>query len=156
MGKSLRQLHYARRILHRDASAARTGISPMTTVRFILQAHYRGTVDFSNEALKASEKSAPDACSKAIADFQELTPSEESTIDVSNIRRKCYGAMDDDMNTPIVIAKPSSMRSALSILVRVKGRSCKATQADIDELKAMFRHLPCRHSRRAHGNGRKR
>ncbi len=36
--------------------------------------------------------------------LQELTPSESSTIDVSDIRRKCYEAMDDDMNTPMVIA----------------------------------------------------
>ena len=77
--------------------------SPMTIRFFILRAHYRGTVDFSNEALKASEK-ALGRMLEGYRRLQELTPSESSTIDVSDIRRKCYEAMDDDMNTPMVIA----------------------------------------------------
>ncbi|MDE6175265.1 MAG: cysteine--tRNA ligase, partial [Duncaniella sp.] len=108
--------------------------SPMTIRFFILQAHYRGTVDFSNEALKASEK----ALGRMLEGFrrlQELTPSESSTIDVSDIRRRCYEAMDDDMNTPMVIA---ALFDALRLVNQVKDGHATATQADIDELKSVF------------------
>ncbi len=108
--------------------------SPMTIRFFILQAHYRGTVDFSNEALKASEK-ALGRMLEGYRRLQELTPSAESTIDVSEIRRKCYEAMDDDLNTPMVIA---NLYDALRLVNQVKDGHAKATQADIDELKAVF------------------
>ncbi|MCM1076985.1 MAG: cysteine--tRNA ligase [Bacteroides sp.] len=108
--------------------------SPMTIRFFILQAHYRGTVDFSNEALKASEK-ALGRMLEGYRRLQELTPSAESTIDVSDIRRKCYEAMDDDLNTPMVIA---ALFDALRLVNQVKDGHAKATQADIDELKDVF------------------
>ncbi|MBD5333964.1 MAG: cysteine--tRNA ligase [Bacteroides sp.] len=108
--------------------------SPMTIRFFILQAHYRGTVDFSNEALKASEK-ALGRMLEGYRRLQELTPSAESTIEVSEIRRKCYEAMDDDLNTPMVIA---NLYDALRLVNQVKDGHAKATQADIDELKAVF------------------
>ncbi len=108
--------------------------SPMTIRFFILQAHYRGTVDFSNEALKASEK-ALGRMLEGYRRLQELTPSESSTIDVSDIRRKCYEAMDDDMNTPMVIA---NLFDALRLVNQVKDGHATATQADIDELKTVF------------------
>jgi cysteinyl-tRNA synthetase len=106
----------------------------MTIRFFILQAHYRGTVDFSNEALKASEK-ALGRMLEGYRRLQELTPSESSTIDVSDIRRKCYEAMDDDMNTPMVIA---NLFDALRLVNQVKDGHATATQADIDELKTVF------------------
>ena len=108
--------------------------SPMTIRFFILQAHYRGTVDFSNEALKASEK-ALGRMLEGYRRLQELKPSAESTIDVSDLRRKCYEAMDDDMNTPVVIA---NLFDALRLVNQVKDGHAKATQADIDELKWVF------------------
>lgn len=108
--------------------------SPMTIRFFILQAHYRGTVDFSNEALKASEK-ALGRMLEGYRRLQELTPSESSTIDVSDIRRKCYEAMDDDMNTPMVIA---NLFDALRLVNQVKDGHATATQVDIDELKTVF------------------
>ncbi|MDE7476209.1 MAG: cysteine--tRNA ligase, partial [Duncaniella sp.] len=108
--------------------------SPMTIRFFILQAHYRGTVDFSNEALKASEK-ALGRMLEGYRRLQELTPSDESTIDVSDIRRRCYEAMDDDLNTPMVIA---ALFDAIRLINQVKDGNAKATQADIDELKSVF------------------
>ncbi|MDE6062788.1 MAG: cysteine--tRNA ligase, partial [Duncaniella sp.] len=108
--------------------------SPMTIRFFILQAHYRGTVDFSNEALKASEK-ALGRMLEGYRRLQELTPSAESTIDVSDIRRRCYEAMDDDLNTPMVIA---ALFDAIRLINQVKDGNAKATQADIDELKSVF------------------
>lgn len=77
--------------------------SPMVIRFFILQAHYRSTVDFSNEALQASEK----ALQKMLDIFrrlQTLKPAEKSTVELPDYMEKCYEAMDDDLNTPQVIA----------------------------------------------------
>lgn len=108
--------------------------SPMTIRFFILQAHYRGTVDFSNEALQASEK-ALNRMLEGYRRLQELKPSETSTIDVTGIRGKCYEALDDDMNTPVVIAH---LFDALRLVNLVKDGKATATQDDIDELKWVF------------------
>ena len=108
--------------------------SPMTIRFFILQAHYRGTVDFSNEALQASEK-ALGRMLEGYRRLRELTPSEQSTIDVSSVRANCYAALDDDLNTPVVIAH---LFDALRMVNSVKDGKATATQADIDELKSVF------------------
>ncbi|WP_289752323.1 cysteine--tRNA ligase [uncultured Duncaniella sp.] len=134
MGKSLGNFITLDEFFNGTHPLLEQAYSPMTIRFFILQAHYRGTVDFSNEALKASEK-ALGRMLEGYRRLQELTPSAESTIDVSNIRRKCYEAMDDDMNTPIVIA---NLFDALRLVNQVKDGHAKATQADIDELKAVF------------------
>ena len=77
--------------------------SPMTVRFFILQAHYRSTVDFSNEALKAAEKGL-DRLMSAIQTLDKITVSKVSTIDIAALRNKCYEAINDDLNTPIAIA----------------------------------------------------
>ena len=77
--------------------------SPMTIRFFILQAHYGGTVDFSNEALQAAQK-AYERMLDGWKRLGELKPSEASTVDVADLDRKCHEAMNDDLNTPVVIA----------------------------------------------------
>ena len=77
--------------------------SPMTIRFFILQAQYRSTVDFSNEALQAAEKGFQ-RMMNAVQTLQKLKPSETSTIDVKALQNKCYEAINDDINTPVVIA----------------------------------------------------
>ncbi|GHU99776.1 cysteine--tRNA ligase [Bacteroidia bacterium] len=77
--------------------------SPMTIRFFILQAHYRSTLDFSAEALHGAEKGLV-RLMKAVATLDRLTPGGESTIDVEALERDCRQAMDDDLNTPIVIS----------------------------------------------------
>ena len=134
MGKSLGNFITLDEFFNGTHPLLEQAYSPMTIRFFILQAHYRGTVDFSNEALKASEK-ALGRMLEGYRRLQELTPADESTIDVSNIRHKCYEAMDDDMNTPIVIA---NLFDALRLVNQVKDGHAKATQTDIDELKAVF------------------
>ncbi len=76
----------------------------MTIRFFILQAHYRSTVDFSNEALQAAEKglATTDGCCTWTG---KITPAATSTIDRERPAcQKCYEAMNDDLNSPIVIA----------------------------------------------------
>lgn len=77
--------------------------SPMTIRFFILQAQYRSTVDFSNEALQAAEKGFQ-RMMNAVQTLHKLKHSETSTIDVKALQNKCYEAMNDDINTPVVIA----------------------------------------------------
>ena len=80
--------------------------SPMTIRFFILQAHYRSTVDFSNEALQASKKGF-DRLMDAIAQLDRIQPQTGAALGTEvadNLARRCYEAMDDDFNTPIVIS----------------------------------------------------
>lgn len=77
--------------------------SPMTIRFFILQAHYRGTLDFSNEALQGAEK-ALQRMQEGYRRLRDLKPSDKSTVDISGIETACREAMDDDLNTPQVIA----------------------------------------------------
>ncbi len=82
------------------------GYSPMAVRFFMLQAHYRSTLDFSNEALDAAEKGFKRLMT-AIALLDKITPSGKTKIDVdlNEIRNKCHAAMDDDFNSPILIAE---------------------------------------------------
>jgi cysteinyl-tRNA synthetase len=77
--------------------------SPMTVRFFILQAHYRSTIDFSNEALQAAEKGLQKLM-KAIDTLNRLKPESVSTIDVDKLKNKCYAALDDDLNSPVLIS----------------------------------------------------
>ena len=79
--------------------------SPMTIRFFILQAQYRSTVDFSNEALQASEK-ALDRMLEGWRRLADLKASDTSTVaaEIADLEQKCYDALNDDLNTPIVIA----------------------------------------------------
>ena len=77
--------------------------SPMTIRFFILMAHYRSTVDFSNEALQAAEKGMQ-RLFEGWKNLSRITPSASSTVDLKNLSELCYEAMCDDLNTPIVIS----------------------------------------------------
>jgi cysteinyl-tRNA synthetase len=77
--------------------------SPMTIRFFILQAHYRSTIDFSNEALQSAEKGLQKLM-KAIESVGKIKVSDKSTVDISKLFDKCYDALDDDLNSPIVLS----------------------------------------------------
>ena len=103
--------------------------TPMTIRFFILQAHYRGTVDFSNEALQAAEK-AYDRMVDGWRRLQDLKASETSSVDVKEFRPRCYEAMNDDLNTAMVIA---TLFDACRVINQVNDGKATLTQADIDE-----------------------
>ncbi len=108
--------------------------SPMTIRFFILQAHYRGTVDFSNEALQAAEK-AYERMMDGWKRLNEIKASDVSTINVKGLREKCDEAMNDDLNTPIVIAH---LFDACKAINQVNDGKATISQTDLDELKATF------------------
>lgn len=108
--------------------------SPMTIRFFILQAQYRSTVDFSSEALEASEKGL-ERMMEGYARLQNLSHSETSSIEISNLRQKCEEAMNDDLNTPIVI---SYLFDNLRIINSVHDGKETLSQSDLHELKSVF------------------
>ncbi len=109
--------------------------SPMTIRFFILQAHYRGTVDFSNEALQSAEKALA-RMSDGYRRLQELKASETSTLEgLDQLEKRAYEALDDDFNTPVLIGV---LFDAVRMVNQVNDHTATATQADIDALKAFF------------------
>jgi cysteinyl-tRNA synthetase len=79
------------------------GYSPMGVRFFMMQTHYRSTLDFSNEALQASEKGYARLMA-SIKTLESLKPSATSTSDISALEKSCNESMNDDFNTPILIA----------------------------------------------------
>lgn len=108
--------------------------SAMTIRFFILQAHYRSTVDFSNEALQASEKGLQRLL-EAVGNLDRVTPATASDVDVKALREKCYEAMNDDMNTPIVI---SHLFEGARIINNLMAGNSKINAVDLQELKDLF------------------
>ena len=108
--------------------------SGMTIRFFILMAHYRGTVDFSNDALIAAEK----AMAKLMDAYQaidRIQPAAQSTVSVSEFRDRCYEAMDDDLNTPVVI---SHLFDASKVINQAADGKAQLTADQIAELKSLF------------------
>ncbi|MEA3444400.1 MAG: cysteine--tRNA ligase [Bacteroidota bacterium] len=108
--------------------------SPMTVRFFILQAHYRSTVDFSNEALQASEKGFQ-RLMNAIQVLEKITAGDMSTVNVKNIEKKCYAAMNDDLNSPVLI---SHLFDAVRQINSVADGKEKINDADLKHLKKLF------------------
>lgn len=108
--------------------------SPMTVRFFILQANYRSTVDFSNEALQAAEKGMQKMM-KAIEKTGSIKPSASSSVNIDEIRKNCYAAMDDDLNSPVLL---SHLFDAVRIVNAASDGSEKLDEKDIQALKDLF------------------
>jgi cysteinyl-tRNA synthetase len=78
--------------------------SPMATRFFMLQAHYRSTLDFGNEAMEASEKGFK-RLMNAFGLLDGLKASATNEVDIATLRQRCYDAMNDDFNSPVLIAE---------------------------------------------------
>jgi len=103
MGKSLGNAISLEQFFSGDHPLLEMAYSPMTIRFFMLQAHYRSTLDFSNEALQAAEKGM-ERLLKAAAKIESLPVAETSSVNVAELSTNCYAAMADDMNSPIAIA----------------------------------------------------
>lgn len=107
---------------------------PMVIRFFILQAHYRSTLDFSNEALQASEK----ALMKILDGYRRLRnlmPAEKSSVELPDFITSAYEAMDDDLNTPQVIA---ILFDACKYINQATDGLIKLSQEDITKLRTLF------------------
>jgi cysteinyl-tRNA synthetase len=134
MGKSLGNFITLNEFFTGQNPNLKQAYSPMTIRFFILMAHYRGTVDFSNDALQAAEK-AMNRLMEAYNAIGRIQPAAESTVSVTEFKGKCYEAMDDDLNTPIVI---SHLFDAAKVINQAVDGNAKLTAADVAELKALF------------------
>ncbi len=79
------------------------GYSPMAVRFFMMQTHYRSTLDFSNEALQASEKGYARLMT-SVKTLENLKTSATSTSNIKELEKNCFDAMNDDFNSPILIA----------------------------------------------------
>ncbi len=111
--------------------------SPMTIRFFILQAHYRSTIDFSNEALQAAEKGL-ERLMNAVKTLDELSPSEKSSMDISTLKEKCFAALNDDLNSPIAI---SHLFDGVRMINSVKAGTEKISANDLTELKSFYHSM---------------
>ena len=103
MGKSLGNFITLEEFFTGSHAALEKAYSPMTIRFFILQAHYRSQLDFSNEALQAAEKGF-DRLMKSLETLRRITPQNTSAVDIPGLEKQCYDAMNDDFNSPILIA----------------------------------------------------
>ena len=135
MGKSLGNFITLEELFTGNHKLLAQAYSPMTIRFFILQAHYRSTVDFSNEALQASEKGLQ-RLMEAYERLGKLTASAASTVDVKGLREKCDEAMNDDLNSPIAI---SHLFDACKAINSISDGKATISAEDLEELKSVFK-----------------
>lgn len=134
MGKSLGNAISLEEFFSGNHPLLEKAYSPMTIRFFMFQAHYRSTLDFSNEALQASEKGL-ERLMKAVAKIESLPVSETSTVNIAELTANCYAAMGDDMNSPIAIAY---LFEGVKIINSVADGKTTITSEDRDALKLLF------------------
>jgi len=134
MGKSLGNFINLEEFFTGSHAKLERSYAPMTIRFFILQAHYRSTVDFSNAALQAAEKGFTKLMN-AMETLERISASDTSTYDVNALEEKCYTAMDDDFNTPILIAH---LFDGVRIINSVKDGKESLTSVDLSKLKTLF------------------
>lgn len=111
------------------------GFSPSVARFFMLQAQYRSILDFSNEALLASEKGF-NRMMDAYRLVELLPVSGASTVPVSEWKQRCYDAMNDDFNSPVLIA---TLFEAVKFINSIKEGDEKISEADQDDLKSTMK-----------------
>ena len=134
MGKSLGNFINLEQLFSGEHKLLEQKYSPMTIRFFILQAHYRSPLDFSNDGLKAAEKGFSKLMA-ANATLQKLKPSDKSTSDIKALRQSCYDAMNDDFNTAITIA---NLFEAVRIINSVNAGTETISGEDLDILKKIY------------------
>ena len=134
MGKSLGNFITLEQFFTGKHDTLSQAYSPMTIRFFILSAHYRGTVDFSNEALQAAEKGY-ERLMNGIEDLARIQPSATSDENtkkfVAELRQKCYDAMNDDLMTPAVI---SNLFEACHLVNTIVDHKAQISADDLQEL----------------------
>lgn len=134
MGKSLGNFITLNEFFDGTHASLTQPFSPMTIRFFILQAHYRSTVDFSNDALLAAEKGLKKLFA-AQHILPTLKPGNQSTEDIKALEQKLYDALNDDFNSPIAIAH---LFDAVKIINSIKDGKASLVLADLELLKTVF------------------
>jgi cysteinyl-tRNA synthetase len=104
MSKSLGNSFLPHELFTGEHSILNKGYSPMTVRFFILQAHYRSTLDFGNEAMEASEKGFK-RLMNSFTLLDSLVAANTTDVEIAPLLQRCYEAMNDDFNSPVLIAE---------------------------------------------------
>ncbi|MGQ8335754.1 cysteine--tRNA ligase [Sunxiuqinia sp. A32] len=134
MGKSLGNAISLDEFFSGDHPLLEKAYNPMTIRFFMLMAHYRSTLDFSNEALQAAEKGM-ERLLKAVETLDKLEAASESTVDVQALKEKCYQAMNDDMNSPIAIAH---LFDGVKMINSIADGKATIKADDLQELESLY------------------
>ncbi len=134
MGKSLGNGVFCHELFSGDNFQLERAYSPMTIRFFILQSHYRSTLDFSNEALNAASKGY-ERLSKGLLRIEKLQAKGQSSFSVSDFEQKLYAAMNDDFNSPIVI---STLFDGLKLVSAMEQGKESLNKEDLLKLKGLY------------------
>ena len=137
MGKSLGNFINLDDLFTGNNKLLEQAYSPMTIRFFVLMAQYRSTLDFSNEGLKAAEKGLK-KLQNAGQLLNYLKTSSSSTSNIQDLSKACFDAMNDDMNTAIVIA---NLFEGVRIINSVYAGSETISEKDLTELKKLFKEF---------------
>ncbi len=134
MSKSLGNSFLPHQLFSGNNKILNKGYSPMMVRFFMLQAHYRSTLDFGNEAMEASEKGFK-RLMNAFGLLDALKPSANTEVELQPLMDRCYAAMNDDFNSPVLIAE---LFEASRIINSVKDGKLKIDQENLDLLKTLM------------------
>ena len=134
MGKSLGNGIFCSELFTGDNFQLERAYSPMTVRFFILQSHYRSTLDFSNDALEAASKGFA-RLQKGLHRINELKVSIKSTVDISSLKESLYHAMNDDFNSPIAISK---LFDSLKMVAAIEAGEETITKEDLELFNGLF------------------
>ncbi|WP_270775801.1 cysteine--tRNA ligase [Segatella buccae] len=141
MGKSLGNFITLEQFFTGSHDSLEQAYSPMTIRFFILSAHYRSTVDFSNDALKASEKGL-ERLMNGLSDLDRVPVSDtcDEVTDrfVKQLRQRCYDAMNDDFQTQLVISYLFEACHVVNTLLDHKARICADCLKELAETMRLF------------------
>lgn len=137
MGKSLGNGIFCHELFSGENKQLDRAYSPMTIRFFILQSHYRSTLDFSNSALEAASKGFL-RLQNGLAELNKLKPSPNSSLSISHFKENLYKAMDDDFNSPKAIAE---LFEGLKWISAIKTQKESLTEKDLNEFKDIFHNF---------------
>lgn len=141
MGKSLNNFITLEQFFTGEHASLTQAYTPMTIRFFILSAHYRGTVDFSNEALEAAQKGY-ERLMNAISDLERVPVSKHCDAEtdkfVKAFRQRCYEAMNDDLQTPLVISYLFEACHLINTLLDHKAEICADCLKELGDAMKLF------------------
>ncbi|MBC7864766.1 MAG: cysteine--tRNA ligase, partial [Bacteroidia bacterium] len=121
--------------LFSGTSILKQGFSPMTVRFFMMQTHYSSTLDFSKDALVASEKGF-NRLMESVKTLQKLEAEKTSTVNIPELVNNCYAAMNDDFNTPVLVAH---LFDAVRIINSANDKKEKLSAKDLEDLKKLYK-----------------
>lgn len=141
MGKSLGNFITLEQFFTGNHESLTHAYTPMTIRFFILSAHYRGTVDFSNEALEAAQKGY-ERLMNAFDDLERVPVSSHCDAEtdkfVKAFRQRCYEAMNDDLQTPLVISYLFEACHLINTLLDHKAEICADCLKELGDAMKLF------------------